>query len=217
MSHCAQSTKLSEAASIKNTPLTYLAIGDSYTIGESVSVEDRWPNQLASALSKKGIEISDVKIIARTGWTTANLSKAIQTENPVNHDLVSLLIGVNNQYQGLSFSEFNKEFDALLSTAIQLAHNKNDRVFVLSIPDYGLTPFVKNNQEKIANELDQYNSYMKAKCDQNGIPFIDITTVSRSLGASSGAIADDGLHPSGLQYSKWVDEILPVVTSLLVN
>ena len=129
--------------------------------------------------------------------------------------MVSLLIGVNNQYQGLSFSEFKNEFDQLLETAIQLSRNGKEKVFAVSIPDYGLTPFVKKNQDKIAQELNKYNAYMRIKCEQTEIPFVDITSVSRSLGSSTKAIAEDGLHPSGYQYAQWVSEIKPIVRLML--
>lgn len=139
---------------------------------------------------------------------------AIEVEAPKNHDLVSLLIGVNNQYQGLSFDQFKTEFDALLNIAIDLANGKK-RVFVVSIPDYGLTPFGANNSEQIAEELDMYNNYMETQSNSLEIPFINITEISRDLGNMEGALATDNLHPSGDQYEKWVEEMSPVVVSLL--
>jgi len=161
------------------------------------------------------INFSTVDIIAKTGWTTRNLLDGIDQQNPKVYDIVSLLIGVNNQYQALSFADFKIEFDRLLTVSQQLSRKGTSGVFVVSIPDYSLTPFVKKNQDRIATELDKYNAFMKAKCEQKDIPFVDITSVSRSLGSASTAIAEDGLHPSGFQYGQWVNEIVPVLLDLL--
>jgi len=213
---CNPISKTSDSAVNEKIELTYLALGDSYTIGEGVGIDDRWPNQLSNELSNSKVQIVDTKIIARTGWTTRNLLDALNEQKPSKHDLVSLLIGVNNQYQGLSFSTFEEEFILLLDSAITLSRKGKKRVFVVSIPDYGLTPFVKENKETIAAELDRYNAYMQSECEKQGIPFIDITSVSRSLGSLPDAIAKDGLHPSGYQYMQWVNEIFPVVERMLL-
>ncbi|MEO1652819.1 MAG: SGNH/GDSL hydrolase family protein [Bacteroidota bacterium] len=193
---------------------TYLALGDSYTIGESVDTAFRWPNQLRDSLDSKGVLVTEVKIIARTGWTTGELIQAIEDEAPRPRDLVSLLIGVNNQFRRLPFAEFQEEFDSLLSIARELATDA-DRVFVVSIPDYGVTPFGSFNRATIAQELDAYNDYMHDKCRDLRVPFINITEISRELGDSEGALAFDNLHPSGFQYSLWVEEILPAVLATL--
>lgn len=189
---------------------TFLALGDSYTIGQGVEEVDSWPFQLQRSLETEDVSLTEVKVIAKTGWTTNNLLNAIETEDPKNYDLVSLSIGVNNQFQGLSFSEFQATFDSLLQIAIDLAESK-DRVFVVSIPDYGVTPFGANNSETIAMELDDYNAYIESKCADAEIPFINITPISRTLGDGPDALASDNLHPSGYQYGLWVEEILPVV------
>jgi lysophospholipase L1-like esterase len=199
---------------IETDALTYLALGDSYTIGQGVLPASRWPNQLSKRLEESNIIIGALNIIAQTGWTTKSLLNAIESQEPESHDLVSLLIGVNNQYQGLPFSQFQVEFDSLLTISINLA-NGPESVFVVSIPDYGVTPFGSGNSEEIAEELDMYNNYMAQKCISLNIPFIDITQISRGLGSSSGALADDNLHPSGSQYGKWVEVILPIVKTLL--
>ncbi|MEM7374121.1 MAG: SGNH/GDSL hydrolase family protein [Bacteroidota bacterium] len=194
--------------------ISYLALGDSYTIGQGVEESDRWPNQLAVQLQEHEIPVKSLDIIARTGWTTGNLLAAIQDAAPGPQDLVSLLIGVNNQYQGLEFQEFQEEFDSLLITAIQLAGTQAN-VFVVSIPDYGVTPFGQANREKIAEELDMYNTYMAQRCDSIDIAFVNITEISRQLGDGANALASDKLHPSGAQYAAWVEEMFPIIIELL--
>ncbi len=195
---------------------TYLALGDSYTIGQGVDEEARWPNQLKTELKKKLIDLNTVDIIAQTGWTTNDLIRAINEQNPGNYDLVSLMIGVNNQYQKKPFSEFEKEFDELLEIAIGLAGGKQ-HVFVVSIPDYGVTRFGSGNPGGIASEINGYNGYIRQQCLAREILLIDITEISRDLGSTDGALAGDGLHPSAQQYAKWVEKILPEVNNLLKN
>lgn len=197
----------------------FLALGDSYTIGQGVKVPERWPNQLSEKLKENGIKIRETRIIARTGWTTSALISAIggsDLSDMGENNLVSLLIGVNNQFRNQPFETFEIEFTSLLNRAIQLSKDV-EKVFVVSIPDYGVTPFGSANSEKIARELDAYNAYMKEKCERADIPFIDITEISRELGGASTALASDRLHPSGLQYEKWVEEILPVVLEMLAE
>ena len=194
--------------------ITYLALGDSYTIGQGVEVSQRWPNQLATTLNTQGVSFNKVDIIARTGWTARNLMDAIQEENPTQYDLVSLLIGVNNQYQQKSFELFKTELDSLINTSILLAGNK-DNVFMVSIPDYGVTPFGASWSDQIAKELDQYNLHIQEQCELYGITFINITDISRELGNKENALASDQLHPSGFQYGLWVDRIAPVVLQLI--
>ena len=207
-------TVMNKDLSAPASSYTYLALGDSYTIGEGVEEAKRWPIQLQSKMSEIGLDITKTDIIARTGWTTDDLLKAIEQEKPKKHDLVSLLIGVNNQYQKLPFDLFKKEFDELLEISVQLAINKQG-VFVVSIPDYGYTPFGSKDRKKIGKEIDQYNNYIKQRCDLMKIPFIDITAISRSLGDSDKALAEDKLHPSGYQYSLWKDQIYLSVADIL--
>ncbi|MGK0391245.1 MAG: acyl-CoA thioesterase-1 [Maribacter sp.] len=201
---------------IEPESIAYLALGDSYTIGQGVEESQRWPNQLSERLEENDYEISRKNIIAQTGWKTSDLLNAIENVSPEDYNLVSLLIGVNNQFQNQSFEIFNTEFDSLLNKSILFAGTR-ERVFVLSIPDYGVTPFGSNNSEQIAQELDMYNNYMKQRCLDEDVPFIDITGISRQLGNSPGALASDNLHPSSSQYTNWVEEILPVVLEILIE
>lgn len=191
----------------------FLALGDSYTIGEGVEADKSWPFQLTEKLTAMDYGVSDLRIIAKTGWTTRDLINATADIQDDNYDLVSLLIGVNNQFQNLSFDVFKNEFDLLLARAIKLNNNK-EKVFVVSIPDYGVTPFGVSNKEQIALEIDMYNSYIKAQCLEQNVPFIDITTLSRLLADASDALAADRLHPSGEQYRQWVDIMLPIIVNL---
>jgi len=197
--------------------ISYLALGDSYTIGESVSESERWPVVLAENLKSQGLAIEDPKIIARTGWTTNELQDAIERED-INdtYGLVSLLIGVNNQYRGFPFEQYEKEFVALLNTAISFAGDDSTKVFVVSIPDYGVTPFAaKSDTAKIASELDQYNLYAKTICEEKDIPFFDITPISRKAKEDSELVASDNLHPSGKMYAQWVDLFIDEVVGMV--
>ena len=198
----------------KPTNIRYLALGDSYTIGQSVEKDKKWPVQLKDTLLKENFDFETLKVIAKTGWTTTNLLSALEKEDVSNYNLVSLLIGVNNQFQGLSFGKFKTEFDELLELSIEIAKNKK-HVFVVSIPDYGVTPFGRNENKKIKAEIDKYNTYIKSKCKSLSIPFINITEKSRTLGSKNNALAKDNLHPSENQYKEWVKIIYPVVKNIL--
>ena len=194
-------------------PIKYLALGDSYTIGQGIALAESWPMQLGGKLIENSFSVDKNDIIAQTGWETTDLLNALADSSLEDYNLVSLLIGVNNQFSNRPFETYTIEFDLLLDQAIGLAGS--DRVFVVSIPDYGVTPFGSNNSENIAFELDEYNAYAAAKCQALNIPFINITEISRQLGDSNGALASDNLHPSGTQYGKWVEEMLPIVLNLL--
>ena len=197
------------------SPIKFLALGDSYTIGESVKEEERWPEQLATALRKKKHTVEKPRIIATTGWRTDDLMQAIAKANlKPNYNLVSLLIGVNNQYQGKSPKEYAPEFEELLKIAIQLAGGKKENVFVVSIPDYGFTPFGKPKQEQISKALDEFNSINKKISDAIGVQYFNITDISRKGFVQPELVADDKLHPSGEMYRLWVERI---VQSLKVN
>ncbi len=201
--------------SITPTDRKFLALGDSYTIGESVSEKERWPVQLAKKLREKGQSIGEPLIIATTGWRTDDLMNAVNKAHLKNeYDLVSLLIGVNNQYQGKSSEQYVIEFEDLLKTAIQLAKGKKENVFVVSIPDYGYTPFGKPKQAEISKALNRFNDINKRITEKAGIKYINITDISRQGIQQPELVADDGLHPSGKMYSLWVDRI---VESLVVN
>lgn len=195
--------------------LKYLALGDSYTIGESVPEDERWPAILVKRLRSKGLEFDLPDIIAVTGWTTDELMAAIDKEKPdTDYELVTLLIGVNNQYRGYPIEQYVKEFEVLLNTSIKCAGDKAENVFVVSIPDYGVTPFAQEKDPpKIARELDEYNTLAKQICGRYKIPFIDITPVSKTALGNAKLVAEDGLHPSGQMYALWVDEIFPVIYS----
>ncbi len=203
-------TILSTTMSAQNSkPLKYLALGDSYTIGESVAEGERWPVQLAAQLRGKGIEIDNPRIIATTGWRTDNLKNAINiAQIKETYDLVSLLIGVNNQYQGKPVDQYAVEYEDLLKTAIALAGGNKAKVFVVSIPDYGFTPFGKPKQEKISKELDEFNEVNKRITESYGIQYFNITDISRDGLDDPELVASDGLHPSGKQYKLWVDRIV---------
>src|SRR5688572_12843768 len=188
----------------QTTQLKYLALGDSYTIGESVAEDQRWPVQLVKEFKARGKNFSNPKIIATTGWRTDDLKNAIIKENPArDYDLVSLLIGVNNQYQGKSVDTYAPEFEELLRMAIQFAGGDKSKVFVVSIPDYGFTPFGKEKQEKITKELSDYNRVNKDIADKLGVKYFNITDVSRKGFEDPELVANDGLHPSGKMYSEW--------------
>ena len=204
-----------DQGSIPDTSKTYLALGDSYTIGQSVTEPERFPKQTVSLLRSQGIKINDPKIIATTGWTTKNLIDAINTTTlQNNYDVVSLLIGVNNQYQGRSIDEYKTEFTILLNRVIQYAGSKSTHIFVLSIPDYSVTPFASGSDKaKIAAEIGQFNVENKKISTQLGVNYIDITPISRENDPS--LIASDGLHPSGKQYKRWVDLLTPMIKNVI--
>ena len=200
--------------------LSYLALGDSYTIGESVAEDQRWPMQLAKQLAEMGIEVAHPDIIARTGWTTGELLDAIDSEKPQgDRQLVSLLIGVNNQYRGMEIDEYRVDFEKLLKLSIEYAQGKPERVLVLSIPDYGLTPFIAKRPERkpkqIAEQLDAFNAAAKEITLQHNAHFVDITSVSREYGADKEMLAEDGLHPSAAMYALWTKAALPVAAKIL--
>ena len=194
----------------------YLALGDSYTIGESVQAAECFPVQTVKILRDKGVSINDADIIATTGWTTGDLLNALKAPTPLPlYDIVTLLIGVNNQYQGKSIIEYKKEFTALLNQAIHLAGGNAQHVIVLSIPDYSLTPFaVKSDTYKIAREIDVFNSVNKQISLSSGARYIDITDISREAKKSPALIADDGLHPSGEQYRRWTFLLSDMIFSI---
>jgi lysophospholipase L1-like esterase len=195
---------------IVETPKKYLALGDSYTIGESVLEKDRFPVILVEELGKLNSYYNSPKIIAKTGWTTDELKAGIVAENITGiYDLVSLLIGVNNQYRNRPIEEFRNEFIDLLETAIQFTDNKPENVVVISIPDWSVSPFAQNRDtEKIAAEIDAFNEVKKEETLKKGIVFVDITTISRLAKDNPEYIAEDGLHFSGKMHQLWVNEII---------
>jgi len=199
--------------------MRFLALGDSYTIGESVTPKERWPVQLAALVRARGVPLGDPAIIAATGWTTDELAAGIDHANPQGtYDLVSLLIGVNNQYRGRGEEEYRQQFLALLQRAIAFAGGEPERVLVLSIPDWGVTPFARHsgrNPAAIAAEIDAFNAINRVEAERAGVHYIDVTPVSRQAANDLSLIADDGLHPSGRMYAEWAQLTLPVVLKIL--
>ena len=190
--------------------LTYLALGDSYTIGESVAEEARWPLQLADSLRERGIEIEQPKIIAKTGWTTGDLLQAMdqQLQEGEQYDLVSILIGVNNQYQGRTIEEYEQQLKEIFDRAIARSKTGKSGVFAVSIPDYGATPFGAPKAEEIAKEIEEFNAVFERIAEAHEVAFYDITPVSKRAKNEPDLVANDGLHPSGKMYSLWVSEFL---------
>jgi len=186
--------------------MRFLALGDSYTIGESVTEAERWPNQLAERLKADKLSL-EVTIIAQTGWTTDELNAAIDQANPQGpYHLVSLLIGVNNQYRGREANQYHTEFRQLLERAITLAGGELGRVLVLSIPDWSVTPFAAGrDQAQIAQEIDTFNAINKTEAELAGVHYVDVTPISRQALFDPELIAADGLHPSGKMYGEWAE------------
>ena len=198
---------------------TILSLGDSYTIGQSISETERWPNQLAKVLQNSGIDVEQPKIIARTGWTTTELLNGIQNSQlDSTYDLVSLLIGVNDQFRGLGINYYREGFLKLLNKAIEFAGNSTNHVIVLSIPDYSVTPFVQyKDTSAIRQELDQFNALNKKLSEQAGAHYVNITPISRKALKDRTYLAPDNLHPSGKMYAEWVKLVLPIAETILKN
>jgi lysophospholipase L1-like esterase len=194
-----------------------LCLGDSYTIGESVAAGQRWPAQLCKQLVAQGCAQLQTEIIAKTGWTTDELAVAIdQQELAAPYDLVSLLIGVNNQYRSRDLAEYAMQFSILLAKAISLARFQTRSTLVISIPDWGVSDFAKKDSRgarQIALEIDAFNAVAQSICKAANVCFIDITGLSRKVNAK--LLAHDGLHPSALAYKQWVQKILPVASAML--
>lgn len=201
-----------------NDSISYLALGDSYTIGESVPLQQNFPNQLVISLRGNGFpKAAAPVIIARTGWRTDELIGSIQQAN-LNRkfDYVTLLIGVNNQFQHRSADVYRTEFVQLLQTAIAFANGNAKRVFVLSIPDWGVTPFASGyNRAQVAAEIDQFNAINKEETLKAGVNYTDITPISRQAATDTNLVAPDGLHPSVAMYGWWVHDLLPPVINSL--
>lgn len=200
-------------------PRRYLALGDSYTIGEGIEPGRAWPAQLAGALRARGIAVADPRTIAATGWTTDELDAAIDAAAPDgDHGLVSLLVGVNNQYRGRGAKEYHAQFTGLLERATGFASGDPGRVLVLSIPDWGVTPFAAGSGRDtaaIAQEIDAFNAIAADRCRQRGVAFVDITAASRERGGEPGMLAADGLHPSAAMHAEWARLALPAAKKLL--
>ncbi|MDF4203971.1 SGNH/GDSL hydrolase family protein [Maribacter sp. SA7] len=196
--------------------INYLALGDSYTVGESVAFEDSFPAQLSSRIEENQNRLVNTTVIAQTGWRTDQLIASIGNRESADYNLVTLLIGVNNQFQSRPFSQYETEFTELLNKAISLAGNDSNKVIVLSIPDYYYTPYGQNNGDKqISTELDRYNNFAKSTAKTKGVTFLDITDITRRGLDETELVANDGLHPSGLAYEKFVERLYPLVSTRL--
>ena len=204
--------------------MRYLALGDSYTIGESVEPAQRWPAQLTARLRERGFPLEEPLIIATTGWTTGDLSRAIIQTSPLGpFDLVTLLIGVNNQYRGLGEEEYRHQFRGLLQRAIAYTGNDPAHVIVLSIPDWSVTPFAsalgaeQSSLTRISAAIDRFNGINQAEAERAGAYYIYITPVSREAAVDRSLLAADGLHPSGKMYARWVELVEPVACGILAR
>ena len=194
---------------------TYLALGVSYTIGEQVLITESFPYQTVQLLRQQNLSFFAPEIVAKTGWTTDELQTAInETIFLKKYDFVSLLIGVNNQYRGRDLEEYKFQFQELLQKAIGFTGNTLENVFVLSIPDWGVTPFAKERDiEKIATEIVLYNNACKEITEAMGCHFIEITPLQRMNSNESGMLAEDGLHPSALEYAKWAKKLSDAIVA----
>jgi len=199
---------------------TYLALGDSYTIAESVSSDMSYPVILAGLLNNKGYKISPPVIIAKTGWTTEELMAGIDEKNikSKKFDLVTLLIGVNDQYRGYELNKYPERLEKLIKIALDFAGRNKNKIIIISIPDWGITPFAKSkgrDKVKIGLEIDQYNLQKKLMAEKYSIKYVDVTDISRRAVRKPNLIAGDGLHPSGLMYSLWAEKLLSSAEKVL--
>lgn len=195
---------------------TWLALGDSYTIGQGVSSTERFPFQTAVWLAQNGKAVNSPDYIATTGWTTGTLINSVSNQNPGNYDIVSLLIGVNDQYQTHDTTGYRTKFSYLLEKAIHIARGDKSHVFVLSIPDYSVTPFaVYSDTARIRKEIDQFNIINKSVTLEYGCSYLDITPSTREARLNRELLAPDGLHPSGLEYKKWAERLGPIIQPVL--
>jgi lysophospholipase L1-like esterase len=190
--------------------MNYLALGDSYTIGEAVPEEENFPNQLVQMFRKKGVDVAAPQIIAKTGWTTGELLNAMASAQFLaEYDLVTLLIGVNNQYRGLAPEDYAAEFEKLLKMGIKLAGGKASNVIVVSIPDWGATPFARErNRGEITEQINDFNLRNGRISSKHNVKYVDITEGSREAFINNELVAKDKLHPSGLEYKRWAEAVL---------
>ena len=196
---------------------SYLALGDSYTIGESVLTSENFPNQTVQRLKNQGYEFKSPEIVARTGWTTDELQNNINNRTfSAPYDIVTLLIGVNNQYRGRFIDTYKPEFENLLKQAIQFAGGKTGHVIVLSIPDWGVTPFAADrDRDQIAREIDEYNSANKTISEKYNVNYLDITPWTREAANDPSLVAADGLHPSAKEYKRWSEKLADKIIAII--
>ena len=195
----------------------FLALGDSYTIGQSVTEVERFPAQTVQLLKAQNINVTDPVYIATTGWTTENLISAVTAENPLkDFDIVTLLIGVNDQYQNRDTTDYRVQFSELLRKSVDIAGQRKNHVFVLSIPDYSATPFVsESDKERVSRQIDEFNAINKEITLQNEVTYVDITPSTRQASVDSSLIANDNLHPSGKEYAVWANMLAPLIQKVL--
>lgn len=210
-----QETQKTTSQTLKDETINFLALGDSYTIGEGLGKDEIWPYLLYNEIKQKGFSIKQPKIVAQSGWRTDELINAIEKQE-INekYELVSLLIGVNNQFQGRSLEDFKKDFNFLVEKAIRFSKNGTQGVFILSIPDYSVTPFAKNKgfkQATIKSELNQFNQVIYQMALEKNILYFDISDLSRKVESDKSLLTKDLLHPSTKMYKMWVNEIFPTI------
>lgn len=202
---------------VEREPVGILALGDSYTVGESVDKLDDWPSQLVRSIRTGGRGATEPTVVAATGSDTQDLMTALQLvdlESPF--DVVTLQIGVNNQFRGGTLSDFEADLDLLTDMAIKHAGDEAGRVILLSIPDWGMTPFAEGApRSTVASEIDAFNEVIRQQASKDGTHFVDVTEISRRGLAEPDLVAADGLHPSGKMYGEWVDLMLPVVSRII--
>jgi lysophospholipase L1-like esterase len=195
-----------------STSISWLALGDSYTIGQGVNTKERFPAQTLDLLKLRSIKTAQLTYIATTGWTSAELDKSISQQNLTNYDFVTVLIGVNDQFQGIDTSTYSKNFKSILNRAIQATRGESQHVLVLSIPDYSLTPEGKKlDTTKIKREIDLFNSLNKKVAKDFKCQYLDITVLGREAKSNPLWVAKDGLHPSAMAYKKWSEQIHPFI------
>lgn len=199
----------------------YLALGDSYTIGEGVPEAARWPLRVAAALHDDGLDLAPPQLLAATGWSTDELDAAIDAAAPQGpFDLVSLLVGVNDQYRGRPAAAYRAPYRALLARAVAFAGRRPQRVLAVSIPDWGVTPFARHHERDpavVGAELDAYNAIAADEAARAGVHWIDVTALSRACGDDRALLAADGLHPGPDQYARWAQQVLPVARRALAS
>jgi len=206
-----------EDGTTPSVPLRILALGDSYTIGEGVAPEERWPSRLVDGLRRRGLSVAEPVVVARTGWTTDELSAGLDVAAPEPpFDLVTLMVGVNNQYRGREVDEYADQLAGLAGRAVAFAAGRADRVVVVSIPDWGVTPFARDREpSRIAAEVDRFNLAAEDVAARLGCRWVEVTTLSRAAGSAPAMLVDDGLHPSGRQYAAWAEAVEAVAVEAL--
>lgn len=198
---------------------SYLALGDSYTIGQSVLASENFPRQTVQLLTQQSFNFKEPEIVAKTGWTTDELQNNINSHSfTPSYDVVTLLIGVNNQYRGRAVDTYKPEFESLLRQAIQFAGGKADHVIVLSIPDWGVTPFAAGrDRDQIATEIDEYNAANKLISENYKVNYIDITPWTREAANDLSLVAADGLHPSAKEYKRWSEKLAEKIKAVIIQ